>query len=63
MEFNALRSTLAPSVKFNFLGLIVERMCLICDPSGRWYFKNFEPTFYICFSSWSPYIRSPILET
>jgi hypothetical protein len=45
MEFNALRSTPAPNVKFTFPGLIVERVCFICDPSDRWYFKNVDSIF------------------
>jgi hypothetical protein len=45
MEFNALRSTLASNVKFNFLGLIVGCVCLICDLSRRWYFNDFEFIF------------------
>jgi hypothetical protein len=61
MEFNALWSTPAPNAKFNFLGLIVDRVCVICDPSGRWYFTNFESIFYSCFSLWSSYLRSPVL--
>jgi hypothetical protein len=61
MEFRALRSTPAPNVKFNFLGLIVERVCRIYDPPGRWYLKNFEFIVYSYFSSWSWHIRSSIL--
>jgi hypothetical protein len=61
MKFNALRSIPAPNVKFIFLDLVVKCVCLSCDPSGRWYFKNSESIFYSCFSSRSSYVRFPIL--